>query len=99
LDQSSLTGETDPVEKSAAGNGASDIFKASNLLVSDTKVVRGKALGLVLAIGDETYANKIIGFSNTVNDQTDYEIGLRKVTKIILISILAFFPVVFVISG
>jgi len=99
VDQSSLTGESDPVYKTNKFTKTKDIFSASNLLISDTKILRGKALGLVLTIGDETYANKIISISNETNDETDYEVGLNKVTKIILFLILAFFPIVFVISG
>jgi len=99
VDQSSLTGESDPVYKTNKFSKTKDIFTASNLLISDTKIIKGKALGLVLTIGDQTYANKIISISNETNDETDYEIGLNKVTKIILFLILGFFPIVFVISG
>jgi Mg2+-importing ATPase len=86
------------VYKSSQAKEHEGMFDAPNLLISDTKIIQGKVLGLVLNIGEETYANKIISFSEEANDETDYEIGLKKVTKIILILILAFFPIIFGIS-
>jgi Mg2+-importing ATPase len=61
VNQSSLTGEAFPVEKSEADPTAKgdDITSLTNILFSGTSVITGTALAVVTAIGADTEFGKI----------------------------------------
>jgi cation-transporting ATPase I len=56
VDESSLTGESEPVTKSWAASFASLITERSCMLYAGTDVVAGSAVGVVVAIGSDTEA-------------------------------------------
>ena len=55
IDQASLTGESNPVEKFSTSKGDEYITDISNIGFMGTNVVSGSALAVVLATGDNTY--------------------------------------------
>ena len=56
VDESSLTGESLPVTKSAAPSRSALIAERSSMLYAETSVAAGDALGVVVAVGDDTEA-------------------------------------------
>jgi cation-transporting ATPase I len=56
VDESSLTGESLPVAKSEAPSMSTLISERSSVLYAETSVVAGDALGVVVAVGEDTEA-------------------------------------------
>lgn len=60
IDQSTLTGESNPVSKTSQPCVIHTIFDAANIGFSGSAVINGQAKALVLAIGKSTYFNQNI---------------------------------------
>ncbi|HEY6082262.1 MAG TPA: cation-transporting P-type ATPase, partial [Chitinophagaceae bacterium] len=113
ISQSVLTGESIPVEKYAAGNGngngngngrqnggqENQMLDNGNVCFMGTNVVSGSGTALVVATGSKTYfgsmAKGITGQRNT----TSFDIGVNKVTFLLIRFILVMVPIIFVING
>ncbi|KAJ3205629.1 hypothetical protein HDU67_008727 [Dinochytrium kinnereticum] len=64
VDNSSLTGEAEPQERSAH-NTMQNPLEATNLAFSGTLAVCGEAYGIVIRCGDHTVLGQIAGLTNT----------------------------------
>ncbi|KAG0226863.1 hypothetical protein B0O80DRAFT_439770 [Mortierella sp. GBAus27b] len=62
VDNSSLTGETDPQDRSPA-NDQNNPFEARNLAFNGSLVVNGEGYGLVIRTGDNTVLGQIAGLT------------------------------------
>jgi Mg2+-importing ATPase len=60
IDQSTLTGESNPIIKTAQPSVMHTIFDAANIGFSGSAVINGQAKAMVLAIGKKTYFNQNI---------------------------------------
>lgn len=86
INQSALTGESFPVEKThltLRGNGDS-LSDLNNIVFSGTNVVTGKASVIALTTGLDTEFGKISHSLSTAEDQTDFTIGVNKFSSLIL---------------
>ncbi len=86
VNQSSLTGESFPVEKThlalkGSGDSLSDL---NNIIFSGTNVVTGKSTAIALATGLHTEFGKISHNLSTAEDQTEFTIGVNKFSNLIL---------------
>jgi sodium/potassium-transporting ATPase subunit alpha len=59
VDNSSLTGESEPLERVSDPSTVSNFMEASNLLFNGTTLVRGSGQAVVLRIGDSTVLGQI----------------------------------------
>ncbi|WXG41441.1 MAG: magnesium-translocating P-type ATPase [Candidatus Freyarchaeum deiterrae] len=96
LNQSSLTGESFPVEKTAAPSmvKCETVTERSNYLFLGTSVVSGTATAVVVKTGSFTEYGKIAKKLVARQPETEYERGLRRFG--FLIMEITFFLVVFV---
>ena len=86
INQSALTGESFPVEKThltlrGKGESLSDL---NNIVFSGTNVVTGKASVIALATGVNTEFGKISHSLTTTEDQTEFTMGVNKFSSLIL---------------
>lgn len=103
VSQSSLTGESDGVEKiSELRNPTTDVQNVPDLediCFMGTNVVSGSAIGLVFATGKYSYlgtlAKNIVG----VRAQTSFDKGINKVSMLLIRFMLVMVPFVFLING
>ena len=98
MDESSLTGESAEVEKSAAALKESQVPLAaqSNMVFSGTLVTGGRGLCVVTAAGMDTELGKIAGLMNeTAEKRTPLEISLDRFSGKLAAGILAVCVVVF----
>ncbi|WP_338971193.1 HAD-IC family P-type ATPase [Spiroplasma endosymbiont of Panorpa germanica] len=97
-DQSDFTGESEWIQKSTSQiNESSDnVFELSNIIFQNSKITSGSCYAVIFSIGKNTYAN-LMSEEGVEDDVTEYELGLKKVTKILLLTLLIVFPVVFLI--
>ena len=97
VQQSSLTGESLPVEKTAdSTKGSSDDPNASHMIFLGTAVVSGTATAIVSATGSRTVFGAIASRLAERAPETEFETSLRKFG--LLIMRVVFFLVIFLIT-
>lgn len=99
--QSSLTGESFPVEKfEIEKNAAATVpIELTSIAFLGTSVESGSAIGVVVATGKETYLG---GMAHSLSEQTTqsaFDKGIAQFTWLMLRFILVMVPLVFVING
>jgi Mg2+-importing ATPase len=103
ISQSALTGEAEPIRKSSHGNMEKNdheaIFDLSNILFMGTVVVSGHGIGLVLATGDNAFIATITKELNKKRPLSAFEMGIRKVTYMMIIMMVIMVGTVLVIQG
>lgn len=98
VNEASLTGESAPVTKiSAELSGSKQIADQTNMLFAGTNVTSGRAIGLVVATGNNTEIGKIArDVANVKEEQTPIQIRLDRIGKIIGFIIIGICVVVFI---
>jgi Mg2+-importing ATPase len=100
VNQSSLTGEAMPVEKSAdVVEKADDPFAAANLCFMGASVLSGYATGLIVRTGRDTYFGQLAEKIVAVDVVTSFDKGLNRFVWLMVRFILVMMPTVFVING
>ncbi|MCL2695353.1 MAG: magnesium-translocating P-type ATPase, partial [Clostridiales bacterium] len=101
VSQSSLTGESEPVEKfghEIAGK-AKNPLDLNNLAFMGSNVISGTAVALALAVGDDTVFGEIARQLQTKKTVTSFEKGITSVSWVLIRFMAAMVPVVFFISA
>lgn len=100
VNQSALTGEAYPVEKTVAGNNAESLFEVSNLCCLGSNVESGSGTAIVLSTGINTYFGSL---SNriTANERpmTSFDRGVNSFTWLMIGFMLVMVPLVFLFNG
>ena len=91
VDESSLTGESQTVEKEAVVlSKNTPLAERKNMAYSGSMVVNGKAKGIVVATGRQTELGKIANILfNTKKEQTPLQKSIDKIGKIITYTVLS----------
>lgn len=85
VDESILTGESEPISKSAEKiEKVDNVFEAKNILFSGTSIISGKAKGIVIATGKETEIGKIGKLIAKIERPSIYEKEIGDFSKVIL---------------
>lgn len=102
VSQSSLTGESEPIEKKA--NQVSDISlvitELNNLVFMGSNVISGSAIGIVIATGDRTMLGGIS--KELVSEkkiESSFEKGVNSVSWLLIRFMMIMVPIVFFING
>lgn len=102
VDESPLTGESFPVEKSADTAGGTvppdaPLARRTNVVFQGTHVVSGTAIALVAAVGRETEFGRIADKLRLRPPETDFERGIRRfgyfLMQVTLLLVLCLFAV------
>lgn len=101
---SSLNGESNPVEKIATEKpklGADrDYLDYPNILYEGTTIVSGSGLGIVFATGERTIFGKLAhDISHNDVKNTTFDIGIKNVSKLLIIMTAIIAPLVLIING
>jgi Mg2+-importing ATPase len=115
ISQSVLTGESLPVEKYAFlntmvqqpetlhgkmnGNHNNPMLDSNNICFMGTNVVSGSGIALVAATGSSTYFGSMSKSITGRRSMTSFDIGVNKVTFLLIRFILIMVPVIFLING
>lgn len=102
VNQSMLTGEALPVEKTVAALEqirASEVLSASNLGFMGTSVVSGSGTAVVLRTGSQTYFGGMSSSLLGTRPETAFDKGIKSVSLTLIRFMLVMVPVVFLING
>lgn len=92
ITQSSLTGESEPVEKQ--GNPDCD-----NIAYMGSNVVSGSGKGVVVAVGNATMFGKIARTLQTAKASTSFDKGMKSVSHLLLRFMIVMVIIVFTLNG
>ena len=100
ISQSALTGESEPVEKTACSGGARDtLTDTENLAFMGSNVVSGSATAVAVAVGNGTMLGNMAGSLNGEAPKTAFEKGVNSVSWVLISFMLIMAPVVLFING
>ncbi len=102
ISQSSLTGESEPVEKFATIKGSNynkNPSDLANIALMGTIVVSGSAKGVVVETGNQTYFGSIAKSIAKDVGETSFEEGVRSVSVLLVRFMFVMVPIVFLING
>lgn len=99
ISQSSLTGESEPIEKFEVNNkDTTDIFELENICFMGTSIVSGAATVIVIATGKNTYLGQMSKSMVTKKGDTAFDKGIKKITFLLIKITMIMVPIVFVIN-
>ena len=98
VDQASLTGESNPVEKFSVLKEFETITDISNIGFLGTNIVSGSSTAIVLATGNDTYLGSMAKSLYSVNEKNSFEKGIDDITKILIKFMIILVPIVLVVN-
>ena len=101
VDQSTLTGESMPAEKSAAAHAGAlaSALDLPNIGFMGTHVVSGTATAVVFATGARTYFGSVASAIAAEGETTGFDRGVNRFTWLMIRFMLVMVPLVFLING
>ena len=97
IDQSQLTGESNPVEKFAGPDEeGSTISELDNLGFMGSNIVSGSAKAVVLTTGNSTYFGSMAKSLNTYQEKSSYEQNVDSISKLLIRFMIVMVPVIFI---
>ncbi|MEA5004127.1 MAG: magnesium-translocating P-type ATPase [Christensenella sp.] len=101
VSQSSLTGESEPVEKfgRAIKSGEPGVLDKNNLAFMGSNVVSGSATAIVITVGDDTMFGSLAHQITEKKPKTSFEKGLNSVSWILIRFMLVMVPIVLFLNG
>ena len=102
VNQSILTGESLPVEKTSAT--VADAHKISplelpNIVLMGTNIVSGSAIAMAISTGERTYFGAISKSVSNKRVETSFDKGINKVSWLLIRFMLIMVPLIFLING
>lgn len=102
VSQSSLTGESEPVEKYPnlkAKDKELGVTELDNICLLGTNIISGSATAVVVATGDDTYFGSMASSLSGPRVKTSFEKGVNSVSTLLIKFMLIMVPIVFFING
>ncbi|MGX7059404.1 magnesium-translocating P-type ATPase [Vagococcus humatus] len=107
INQSSLTGESMPVEKFVEAGIDEKVKRDEDLTALDmqdlvfmgTDVLSGQGKAIILRTGDQTFFGDIAKTATGERGDTAFDVGISKVSKLLLRMVAVLFPVVLLLNG
>ncbi|MGO2267916.1 MAG: magnesium-translocating P-type ATPase [Vagococcus salmoninarum] len=107
VNQSSLTGESMPIEKFVEAGIDHEKIKSDDLTALDmedlvfmgTDVLSGQGRAIILRTGEGTFFGDIAKNASVKRGDTAFDIGISKVSKLLLRMVAVLFPVVLLLNG
>lgn len=103
ISQSSLTGESEPIEKypdmQKTHSGCGSVIELENICFMGSTVVSGFAKGIVFETGGQTYLGTIARSITGIKATTAFDKGISKVSFLLIRFMLVMVPFVFFVNG
>ena len=96
VDQSQLTGESNPIEKFAEQNQkCTEISELNNIGFMGSNIVSGSAKAVILTTGNDTYFGSMAKSLNTYKEKSSYEQNIDSISKLLIKFMIIMIPVIF----
>ena len=100
ISQSALTGESEPVEKSAeAADASAPLTELPCLAFQGSNVISGSARAVVVAVGGDTMLGGMAGTLEEKPPKTAFEKGMGAVSRLLIRFMAAMVPLVLLLNG
>ena len=104
IQQSSLTGESESVEKKTMWTPSEEetqkpVLESERFVLMGSNVVSGSALAVILVTGNDTIIGRIEKTLNNFDEPTSFEKEMNTISWLLIRLMLVLVPVVFVING
>ena len=100
ISQSSLTGESEPIEKIIVETSENILpLESKNLIFMGSNIISGSSKGIVITTGDETILGRIAKDLNKKKSIASFEKGVNSVSKVLITFMLFMVPFIFLING
>ena len=100
INQSSFTGESDPIEKSCTIKvDTNDPIEMSNICLMGCNVISGYGKGIVVKTGLDTYIGKMNKKKETIKTETTFDQGMNHITSLLIKYMVIISILVFIIYG
>ena len=96
IDQSQLTGESNPVEKFTTAETGVGVTDLANIGFMGSNIVSGSAKAIILTTGEETYFGSMAKSLNSFEEKSAFEKNLDSVSKLLIRFMLITVPVIFI---
>ena len=100
LNQSVFTGEVNPIEKKAITNENKDqVFDLDRVCLMGSSVISGKATGLVIKTGPDTYLGKVGKEIKTKKELTAFDKGIKSISSMLIKYMIIISIIIIIIDG
>ena len=101
VSQSSLTGESEPIEKmpKTAEAERDSITEYANIAFMGSNVISGSAVGVIVAVGDNTLFGSMTSSVAEEAAETNFTKGVNAVSWVLIRFMMVMVPLVFVMNG
>ncbi len=96
IDQSQLTGESNPVEKFTTSDINCGVTDLANVGFMGSNIVSGSAKAIILTTGGDTYFGSMAKSLNSFEEKSAFEKNLDSVSKLLIRFMLITVPVIFI---
>ena len=98
VDQASLTGESNPVEKFTTCKGSEAITEIPNIGFMGSNIVSGSAKAIVLSTGNDTYLGNMAKSLSEINEKNSFEKGIDDISNLLIRFTLVMLPIILLIN-
>lgn len=98
IDQASLTGESNPVEKFTKYKEEDNITDISNIGFMGTNIVSGSATAIILNTGINTYFGNMAKSIYSVSEKNSFEKGVDSISKLLIKFMVVMIPIILIIN-
>ena len=98
IDQSQLTGESNPVEKFSYTDNYNEISELNNIGLMGSNVVSGSAKGIILTTGNQTYFGSMAKSLSTDKAKTSFEQNIDSISKLLIRFMIIMIPIIFIVN-
>ena len=97
IDQSQLTGESNPVEKFAGPDPEGDsLTDIDNIGFMGSNIVSGSAKAVIMTTGNSTYFGSMAKSLNSYKDKSSFEENLASISRLLISFMAVMVPVIFI---
>lgn len=98
IDQASLTGESNPVEKFSELKEYDTVTDISNIGFMGTNIVSGSSKAMVLLTGNNTYFGSMAKSLYSFSEKNSFEKGIEDITRILINFMFILVPIVLIVN-
>ena len=96
IDQSQLTGESNPVEKFTVAGEKTGLTDLANIGFMGSNIVSGSAKAIILMTGENTYFGSMAKSLNSYQEKSTFEQNLDSISKLLIRFMAITVPVIFI---